>query len=103
MRLDSVVDLMLVETPAWMLEAACQGEPLETFFAPKGSNYRQVTARAKAICFSCPVRDECYTYAMNWSPRDLPGIWAGLTEKERGIIQSCGLPPRYSSHNMENV
>lgn len=91
--------IVLLTVPDWMDQAACIGEPIETFFPPKGSNYKVVHAKARAICKHCPVRDACYEYAMQWSPRDLPGFYAGLTEKERSIIQSCGLPPRYSSHH----
>ena len=37
--------------------------------------------RARAVCASCGVREECYQYAMD--DPDLVGMWAGFTEKER--------------------
>jgi len=37
--------------------------------------------RARAVCGGCPVREQCYQYAMG--DPDLMGMWAGFTEKER--------------------
>jgi len=37
--------------------------------------------RARATCAGCPVREECYQYAM--SDPDIKGVWAGTTAEER--------------------
>ena len=38
-----------------------------------------------ASCGGCPVRGECYQFAM--SEPDLVGVWAGFTAKERRQIR----------------
>lgn len=45
-------------------------------------------ARAKAVCLSCPVLDECREFIARY-PED-EGIWAGLLPEERkGVIETC--------------
>jgi len=63
--------------PSWHQEANCRGEGVRTWF----SGAPAMVDKARAVCADCPVRDECYQYAM--SDPDLVGIWAGFTEKER--------------------
>ena len=41
--------------------------------------------RARAICGGCPVRADCYSYAIG--DPDLEGMWAGFTSKERREIR----------------
>ena len=91
-----------VTPPAWTEQALCHDEPISTFFPARGDDWRAAHARARVICFQCPVRFQCYEYSMQWHPRDLPGIWAGLSERERLTIQKCGLPPKYASHLVDN-
>jgi hypothetical protein len=38
-------------------------------------------AGARKVCADCPVRSECFDFAM--SDLDLYGVWAGLTAQER--------------------
>lgn len=40
--------------------------------------------RAKAICATCPVRSECFDYALRNNEH---GIWGGTTEQEREQIR----------------
>ena len=47
------------------------------FFSTAPSNLE----RARAICVACPVRQECYEYAM--ADPDLVGMFGGFTAKER--------------------
>jgi WhiB family redox-sensing transcriptional regulator len=42
-------------------------------------------ARAKRYCRQCPVRLDCLALAL--SLRMLPGVWGGLTERERAHHQ----------------
>lgn len=61
----------------WRAEGLCAKSDPDLFFAVGAIEHKQ----AKRICRSCPVREQCLTYAMD-SPVD-HGIWGGLTERER--------------------
>ena len=66
----------------WISGAACIGEDPELFFpmGPPGLVTAQ-TARAKAVCVACPVRDECLEWSLV-TAQDA-GVWGGLDEDER--------------------
>ena len=66
--------------PEWHGRALCRGET-RTWFSVAPDNLE----RARAVCGGCPVRDECYQYAM--ADPDLEGVWAGFTAKERREIR----------------
>jgi WhiB family redox-sensing transcriptional regulator len=40
-----------------------------------------VTKTAKALCHSCPIIEECFTYALESNQRH--GIWGGTLPSER--------------------
>ncbi|MEU3096583.1 WhiB family transcriptional regulator [Streptomyces sp. NPDC006967] len=69
----------------WELKAACRNEDPAVFFPSRTT--RESTARAKRVCLSCPVREECLAAALvrehglPQSRRD--GIVAGLVGAER--------------------
>jgi WhiB family redox-sensing transcriptional regulator len=63
----------------WRDEAACRDENPELFF-PLPSN-PAAERRAKAICWTCPVREDCLTDALTTGASE--GIWGGLTDEER--------------------
>jgi len=42
--------------------------------------------RAKKYCQSCPVRLDCIELALKFP--NLPGIWGGLTQRERDRYQT---------------
>ncbi|MBT1162860.1 WhiB family transcriptional regulator [Bifidobacterium sp. SO1] len=65
----------------WRDKAACAREDPELFFPTGGLYQPDRVAKAKKICTSCPVVDECLSYAMDHN--ELFGIWGGLTEKQR--------------------
>jgi WhiB family transcriptional regulator, redox-sensing transcriptional regulator len=65
------------EDVRWMERAACRGQPVELFFPPPGPT----SARVRALCSSCAVREECLDYAT--ADEELAGIWAGTSERER--------------------
>ena len=76
----------------WLRRAlsGTSGPPVEgvgarTFFSVAPDNLE----RARAVCASCPMRDECYQYVM--ADPDLMGIWAGFTEKERRALRRAGV------------
>lgn len=74
---------------AWMEQAACKDEPVETFFprertgrppnAPTDHNHAY--AHARTICAACPVFDACKSYEQA-NPAD-DGMWWGTTSRER--------------------
>jgi WhiB family redox-sensing transcriptional regulator len=66
----------------WREQAACRDLDTNLFF-PVGEG-PEATAQAdsaKMVCFSCPVREECLTFAL--TTRQEAGIFGGLTEEER--------------------
>jgi len=75
-----------VNRPDWMTKAACIGEPRDLFFPGPGQDGIRKTKKAKQICGTCPVVNDCIVYAMSFSPRSLIGIWGGTTERERTRI-----------------
>ncbi len=66
----------------WIGGAACIGEDPELFF-PMGppSQVLAQTARAKAVCDGCAVRDHCLEWSLV-TAQDA-GVWGGLDEDER--------------------
>lgn len=66
----------------WMEHGLCRQVDPDLFFPEAGSN---MTKRAKRVCASCPVMDECLDYALEH--RGVLGIWGGTTESERGKMQ----------------
>lgn len=69
----------------WQAHAACKGPEAVLFFAPNHFERKEERAvreaRAKAICGSCPVTEQCRSYAL--AIREPHGIWGGMTETER--------------------
>ena len=66
---------------SWQERALCAQTDPEAFFPEKGGSTRD----AKRVCQSCEVRVECLEYAMRYPLNHiaLPGIYAGMTERER--------------------
>jgi WhiB family redox-sensing transcriptional regulator len=48
--------------------------------------------RAKRVCASCRVREECLAYAIETN--QVSGIWGGLTEDERRPLRRRWLAER---------
>jgi len=70
---------------SWRELAACSGDMGALFYPPVSSERRSVKtgreARAKQVCATCPVRDQCLDQALAVGERY--GIWGGLTGTER--------------------
>lgn len=82
---------------AWMPDGACrlpENRSVDFFPAtqhtptgrPRAERYTRASAtdaenRAREVCESCPVMDECRDYAL--ATRQEAGVWGGLTEEER--------------------
>ena len=63
--------------------APCEKQP-DIFFPEDfpNANVRKVAvSAAKRLCKSCPVKPDCFTYAIESKQRY--GIWAGTTAAER--------------------
>jgi len=68
----------------WMARGACKDVDPEWFFPGAGSANEY--ANARKVCASCPVRSECFQYAM--ANIGLFGMWGGTSEKERSERRS---------------
>jgi WhiB family transcriptional regulator, redox-sensing transcriptional regulator len=70
---------------SWQLKAACRGPHATVFFPPSQFERKEEKLererRAKEICTTCGVRDDCLQYALGI--REPHGIWGGLNEHER--------------------
>ncbi|MDD9380383.1 WhiB family transcriptional regulator [Streptomyces sp. ZAF1911] len=76
-------DLHGVADISWHARATCNGvDPStadELFFHTPNDDY--AIAEAKEMCSWCPVRRECFNYALDNEVKE--GVWGGLTEAER--------------------
>ena len=72
----------------WQERAACRGPLGAVFFPPPTTERKREKlareARAKEICLSCPVLDDCRSYAI--AIREPHGGWGGLSEQERRAL-----------------
>ena len=58
----------------WLKRAACLGSSTETFYS------EDRPFDAIRICQTCPVKSECFEYAIKHEDF---GVWGGTTEEER--------------------
>ncbi len=68
----------------WTARAACAGCDQDLFFPRKNYGRRghgPTVLAAKAICATCPVREECLEHAL--TRPEVEGLWGGLTAWER--------------------
>jgi WhiB family redox-sensing transcriptional regulator len=70
------------ELVSWRDDAACKDSEIDFF--PNPEDVSAISA-AKEICSTCPVADECLTYAID--TRQGEGVWGGHTAKERVKIR----------------
>ena len=63
----------------WSQRAACIGVDPELFWPETQAH--DTTRKAQEICLSCPVADQCLTYAIDTNQTH--GIWGGLTPAGR--------------------
>lgn len=71
----------------WQFNGACRTADPLLFFHPdgeRGGARRRREQRAKQVCASCPVINECREYALNTA--EAYGVWGGLTEEERATV-----------------
>jgi WhiB family redox-sensing transcriptional regulator len=71
----------------WQVRGACRGMESRFFFHPDGERgpARAIReARAKQICRSCQVLDQCRAHAL--TAQEPYGVWGGLSSDERQLI-----------------
>ncbi|MEV4079197.1 WhiB family transcriptional regulator [Nonomuraea fuscirosea] len=83
----------LPEPPSWAADAACDGVPLTVFFGPPSDpgtpketpdEKEAREARAREICTSCPVQQECRDRDRSYNePVQRGGIWYGADWDQR--------------------
>jgi WhiB family redox-sensing transcriptional regulator len=65
---------------AWMADGKCRMFPPATFFPSDGVGVE----KAKKICRTCPVVDQCLEHALDH--RIEHGVWGGASERQRRRI-----------------
>jgi WhiB family redox-sensing transcriptional regulator len=65
-----------INTMRWTESAACKGKG-HLFFE---DDHLTIVRKAKAVCTTCPVIDQCLMYAMD---NNEFGVWGGMTANER--------------------
>ena len=79
----SAIDVVNLKAAEWMAEAVCASADPEEWFPVKGASAH----RAKRICSTCPVIDECLQFALD---NNETGIWGGTSHSERlRVIRSA--------------
>lgn len=72
----------------WQMQGGCRGLDSSFFFHPEGERGHarlQRERRAKQICASCPVIQQCRSHAL--SVDEVYGIWGGLSEHDRTVLR----------------
>ena len=70
----------------WRSLAACRDMDTDLFFpvGVTGAAELQIS-EAKALCRTCPVRDDCLAFAIRTN--QVYGVWGGASEDERRAIR----------------
>lgn len=70
----------------WREHAACRTEDPDLFF-PIGTTGPAAlqTEQAKAVCRTCPVREQCLRWALDTGQSI--GVWGGTSELERRALK----------------
>ncbi len=78
----------LAEHWDWQVQAACRGLSTDLFFKADDeprSHKASREAQAKAVCYTCPVVEECLTWALTVGETE--GVWGATTADERAAQQ----------------
>ncbi|WP_181784612.1 WhiB family transcriptional regulator [Pseudonocardia pini] len=68
----------------WQMRGSCRGSDSDVFFHPEGERgpARAVReARAKTMCRTCPVIEQCRNHAL--TVHEPYGVWGGLSAQDR--------------------
>lgn len=69
------------DQPEWYRDAVCAQTDPDAFYPDRGGSNRD----AKRICLSCPVREQCLTYALDNDEEF--GVWGGTSFAERSRMK----------------
>lgn len=78
----------LLSTYEWQIEGACRSTDPEEFFpgdAERGNKRLNREQRAKAMCATCPVVQQCFDHAM--AVQEPYGVWGGTTPEDREALR----------------
>ena len=76
------------QRPAWQKDAACRGMDTNIFFPKRGEPKK--TEKAKKVCASCPVINECRDYSFELAQEfETVGIFGGLATRNRQEVLSA--------------
>ena len=72
----------------WMADAACRGQrmyysAISAHSNPIGPKDRIMEAQALATCVSCPVLEDCQTWALSWPDPAYDHVAGGMTPRQR--------------------
>lgn len=70
----------------WRSIAACKGKPTSWWYPEKGHS-ADTAKLARSICRTCPVINECYQFAIDYTEQ---GIWGDSGTKERQRYRALG-------------
>lgn len=73
----------MISLEPWRSQAACIDMDGAIFYPDAPSPKAAYMEAIRRVCFACPVRRECLTWAMR---HERYGIWAGLSEAERQSV-----------------
>ena len=104
----------------WRKEAACKDYPTDWWFdlmpwrrgRPEKVEWKETIRKAKEICETCPVKQDCLDWALKHEDY---GLWGGFTPGQRDrirrtknlrlvapevavTISPCGTPAGYQAH-----
>ena len=85
--------MLTITVTEWQMMGACRDSEPDLFF-PVGSTGPAVGQidRAKAICSSCSVQEECLQYALESNQE--AGVWGGYQEDDRRRLRKRWLAER---------
>ena len=81
----SLTPSFLFGTEPWLAGGACRPYPTAWWFSTDLGE----TATAKHICAECPVRVECFEYAIDRPA--LLSVWGGTKPSERAAVRTARL------------
>lgn len=81
----------VTDAPAPPTGGNCAGHPTQWWFVSPFNNQfmnervsKEDRAQALALCRSCPIRESCLSYSVEWEPF---GVWGAFDEAQRDAIR----------------
>lgn len=69
-------------------QAACHSMPNKMFYPENEQRKleKESIARARAICFDCPILQQCYDHSIR---HEEFGLWAGMSPHQRRAVRTA--------------